>query len=52
MWKKTGGTQEEAAQKESVQKARVVETTTKDGKVQQKAITEDGAEIYLGFSKS
>ena len=36
-----------------VQKAKVVESnTTEDGKVQQKAVTEDGEEIYLGFSKS
>lgn len=45
---------EEAAAKgeTTYQKAKVVETTTKDGKVQKKAITEDGEEIYLGFSKS
>lgn len=44
--------EEEAAKGETYQKARVVESNAVDGKLQQKAITEDGEEIYLGFSKS
>ncbi len=43
--------QEEAKSSQSYQKAKVIETTSSDGKKEKKAVTEDGEVIYLGFSK-